>query len=245
MRKSTIKKLNQLNKNFYQKTAEEFSRSRSYFWSGWKKLLPYLNILTARKKEINVLDVGCGNGRFGLFLDENSPGAEINYLGIDFSQKLLAEAKKDLRSTKINYNLVEKDILQKLNLKSKKFDLIVCFGLIHHLASFKLRQEKLMELADYLNTGGLLVVTFWQFGNKPRFEEKTVRPDKVGLDSSRLEENDYILGWKQKEKIYRYCHYVDYREAEKLIKDLKLNLVDKYLADGKTNNLNLYLILKN
>ncbi len=244
MKKSTIKKLNQLNKDFYHQTADQFSQSRSYYWSGWKKLLPYVNVITAQKNKLEVLDVGCGNGRFGLFLAEKSPGVKINYFGIDFSRDLLTKAEEKLSSAKINYNLTQKDILRGLDLKSKKFDLIACFGLFHHLPSFNLRQKKLMELANYLNTGGLLVITFWQFGDKTRFKEKIVPPKEVGIDQKELENNDYILDWKRGQRRFRYCHHSNQVELEKMVKNVNLKLIDHFLADGKTNDLNLYLVLK-
>ncbi len=244
MKKSTVKKLNQINREFYHQTAEEFSRSRSYYWSGWKKILPHLNTITAQKKEINVLDVGCGNGRFGLFLSANSSEIKINYWGIDFSERLLASAEKRLAAAKINYHLKKTDITEGLNLKPLKFDLIVCFGLFHHLPSFYLRQKLLKDLADRLNVNGLLAVTFWQFADKPRFKQKIVQPEKVGIQPKEIDDKDYILDWKRGKKAYRYCRQIDYPEAEKLSQGLNLKQIDQYLADGKTSDLNLYLVFK-
>ncbi len=244
MNQKTIKKLNQLNKDFYRKTADSFSQSRSYFWPGWQKLLPYLNIVSAQKNELNVLDLACGNGRFGLFLAENSPKIKINYHGVDFSRELLSKAEKKLSKTNINFKLKKTDIIEDFHL-SRKYDLITAFGLFHHIPSFDLRRKILKILADHLAEDGLVAVTFWQFADKPRFKDKIVNPEKVGIDPGQLESNDYILDWKRGKTAYRCCHCADQPEVEKLTENLDLKMVDNYLADGKTNNLNLYLVLKN
>lgn len=60
----TIQRLNAINREFYRVTAREFDQTRGAAWPGWERLLPYLH------PPLSVLDVGCGNGRFGLFLRE-------------------------------------------------------------------------------------------------------------------------------------------------------------------------------
>jgi tRNA (uracil-5-)-methyltransferase TRM9 len=245
MKKTTINKLNQLNKDFYRQTANSFSRSRSYYWSGWEKLVPYINLLTARKNQIDVLDVGCGNGRFGIFLAENSSKTKINYFGIDYNRQLLSSAEDKLSSAGIDFQLKKADITQGLGLTESKFDLTAAFGLFHHLPSYQLRRKILKEMAGLLCPEGLLVTAFWQFGDKPRFKKKIVDPKKVGINPEELDDNDYILDWKRGKNAYRYCHHFSRQEIEKLVKSLEIKIIDQYLADGKTGNLNSYLICKN
>src|SRR5690242_4100695 len=89
----TIARLNQINREFYRITAEDFDQTRGESWPGWERLLPYL------QTPLSVLDVGCGNGRFGVFLRENFVGASlINYHGIDSNPALLEQARAALDS---------------------------------------------------------------------------------------------------------------------------------------------------
>jgi len=250
MRKNTIKKLNQINQKFYQKTAQTFSRSRSYFWSGWEKITPYLNVLVAQEKEIKVFDVGCGNGRFGMFLSENLDSKKIKYFGLDFSQRLLETAKQRLTTLGLDFQLKELDLVKSLlnkqlnELYNQKFNLITAFGLFHHLPSFSIRRQAVKQLVSQLENEGVMVATFWQFANKTRFSKKFVNPEKVSIKPEELEENDFIMDWKRGKRAYRYCHHADQPEVEKLTAGLSLEEVDNYLADGKTGDLNLYLVLK-
>ncbi len=245
MNKQTVKKLNQLNREFYQQTADEFSQSRSYFWSGWEKLLPYINVLVARDESLEVIDLGCGNGRFGQFLDDRVKDCSVNYLGLDFNQQMLDKAEQRLSSTNVNYQLNQIDLVDGLDSLSDNHNLIVAFGLFHHLPSFQFRQSLVKELLGNLTSQGVLVITFWQFADKKRFRKKVIDPEKVGLNSEDLEKNDYILDWKRGARAYRYCHHLDEKEMQRMLSPLEVDVIDHYLADGKSDNLNRYLVLSN
>jgi 2-polyprenyl-3-methyl-5-hydroxy-6-metoxy-1,4-benzoquinol methylase len=66
MQEGIVTQLNQLNTHFYQIVASDFDESRQYFWSGWDSCLPELHKLVSETGgKLQVLDLGCGNGRFG------------------------------------------------------------------------------------------------------------------------------------------------------------------------------------
>lgn len=60
----TINHLNAINRAFYATVANDFDQTRGTAWPGWKRLQPYLTL------PLSVLDVGCGNARFALFLGD-------------------------------------------------------------------------------------------------------------------------------------------------------------------------------
>ncbi len=191
--------------------------------------------------------MGCGNGRFGLFLAGHLDADQFDYYGVDSSQPLLDIAKDKLGQTKIKFQLKKIDLVEGL-LKggpeiNQQFDLIVGFGLMHHIPGFNLRQKLFEFIEQNLKKQGIGVITLWQFGQKPRFMRKGVNPKKVGLTPKELDENDYILDWRRGGRAYRYCHFVDQQEKIKLIDNSGLKLADEFLADGETENLNKYLIL--
>lgn len=62
---TTIARLNAINRDFYRVAADDFDQTRGAAWPGWERLLPHLRV------PLSVLDVGCGNGRFGVFLAQN------------------------------------------------------------------------------------------------------------------------------------------------------------------------------
>lgn len=240
MENETILKLNNLNTDFYKTVALDFDDSRQFFWAGWQELTKYFK----DKKELKILDLGCGNGRFSQFLEQALPDTKINYVGLDNNEKLLGFAKKNLENTSVNFSLKQIDLI-KLLLDNQEiteelnFDAIVSFGVFHHIPSFELRLKTLDYLKSKLKKDGVLIISLWQFMEFDRFKKKVIEyPDKD------LENNDYILDWKRGERAYRYCHFINLKEQKKLIKNSKLKLINSLRADGKEKNVNQYLILQ-
>src|SRR3989304_6791942 len=90
MDRATILALNRINKDFYTQRAEEFVATRRGPWRGWLRLLEEVG-----EKQLSVLDVGCGNGRFALFLKEHLK-RPFRYVGIEFSVIALQHARDNL-----------------------------------------------------------------------------------------------------------------------------------------------------
>ncbi|MCX6816831.1 MAG: class I SAM-dependent methyltransferase [Candidatus Beckwithbacteria bacterium] len=211
--------LNKLNEKFYLKTQEYFNTSRQFYWEGWKKLLPYLPRRQAglQGENLQVLDLGCGNGRFGKFLAEHK---NIDYIGIDNNQYLLDQAKKSLPQAK----LIKQDLLLPWPVK-EKFDLVAILGVMHHLSELD-RAPLLRRAAACLKSNGVLFLSFWQFN--------PAKGKSIG-------NHDYLLPWHLGVDAERYCHLYSQEEINKLIKPLKLKLLDNFIADKN----NRYLVLKN
>lgn len=248
MQTTTVQKLNQLNKQFYIDVAKDFTQTRNTFWQGWENLIPHISPTT--RNTLSVLDVGCGNGRFGQFLVQQFPDLAIKYTGLDNSAALLKYAEEKLQSTKLQSQLFELDLIEhllsnKYLVQNQLFDVVVAFGVFHHIPSFELRRKLFEQLSALIAPNGILCIGFWQFLNSVKLRERTVDPKTLDLNATDFEENDYILDWRAGENsAYRYCHYTNNEEEIALLKQNKLKVVDEYFADGVTHNLNHYLVLK-
>lgn len=246
MNQATIRQLNQVNQNFYRQIGSDFDQTRQQPWSGWFQLLPAIRNLAEARSPVGVLDVGCGNGRFGQFLTQNLPATNFDYLGIDNDNQLLQFAQSRLPNftfKKIDLvdSLLNNNLTAKLATQTSHFDLVVLMGVIHHIPSFDLRQQFIHHLSQRLNDGGLLLISVWQFALYKRFLQKAIACDKIGLVSSQLEKNDYILDWQRGQEAFRYCHFVDDQELTKLIDTDHLEVMTDFSADGS----NRYLVLIN
>lgn len=239
MNKATIKKLNQINQDFYNTTADDFDGSRQFFWKGWENLITHIGNFDQPK----ILDLGCGNGRFYQFLKKKLPEKKLSYLGIDSNQDLLKFAKEKFENNN-NFELQTHDIVSSLLnesdfIKDKNFDAIVSFGVFHHIPSFKLRLQLLNYLKTKLSKNGLIIISLWQFMDYERFKAKV-----VDHETSDLEKNDYILNWNRGKKAIRYCHFINEEEQDKLVSQSGLRLTNSFRSDGREQNVNKYLILK-
>lgn len=251
MKQETVVLLNKLNKRFYQITAEEFSKTRSFYWKGWKELVEPLKKIGKNHPQLKVLDIGCGNGRFGEFLHKEKVHKKLIYHGADNSKELLEFAEDRLKDFKFEKELFSLDLTEGLinnNLEDllpqKKYQVITLFGVLHHVPSLKLRKKLIKAIEDHLTSGGVFVFTAWRFLNEKRFEKKQIHPAIAKIDPDELEENDFILDWQRGVTAHRYCHYTDDEEVKKLIEETSLELEKEYTADGKSGNLNFYQILR-
>ncbi len=256
MERSTILKLNQLNHSFYTTVAKDFDQTRQSAWAGWSELLHFLEDFNPQKP-LRVLDIGCGNGRFLDFLAQNLPNHTIEYTGIDLNPELLALAHERTQklSAKITthwqrFDLVTTWLDETINEPpfDAEHDLIVVFGVMHHIPSAQQRLEWLNRFQECLTPDGLLVVTDWQFTRESaRFADKTIPPEKLSFTAEDLEPNDYFLDWQQGEISYRYCHETTETERaeqnEALVdQNPEVKLVSEYDADGKSSRLNHYRV---
>jgi SAM-dependent methyltransferase len=232
MNDATVKRLNQINQDFYRITAASFDESRSEPWPGWDVLLPYL------KTPFSVLDVGCGNGRFGLFLADKL-GANLIYHGLDNNPALLDRARAAL--SHLNARLDERDIVTNPP-DEGTYDLVALFGVLHHVPGDDQRRALMRQLAQRVAPGGYLVFAAWRFYDYARFRERVVPwPDDL---TDEIEPGDYLLDWRRGERALRYCHYVDDAEHAALIAAAGLTEIITYRADGRTNDINRYSLLK-
>ena len=239
---TTIKKLNKINLDFYNTVATDFDDTRQYFWQGWDKLISHCEHFS----KLKLLDLGCGNGRFYQFVENTFPKKIINYLGIDSNEELLKFAKEkfsnragdsnDFKLKKID--VISSLIEQKDFIKSDNYNLVVSFGVFHHIPSYELRIKLLNYLKSKTSSDGVIIISLWQFMEFDRFRKKITDSDL------KLEKNDFILDWKRGERAYRYCHFIDEDEQNRLITESNLELVKRFKSDGKEKEVNTYLVLK-
>lgn len=233
-----VKQILKLNEEFYQSVAKDFSRTRQKPWEGWGRVIENIKKYfgTGQSPQpygrIKVLDLGCGNGRFFNFLNENL--SNVVYTGIDINNDLLGDFRTQSGTrSKIGSNLrarpctgpgpvfLTHDIISDMDKVSGKFDIVVAFGLTHHIPGDSFRKRWFKKLPKLLSSAkSLLVLSFWEFEKKP---------------------GDYLVSWGNKSETPRYCHKYSKREINEIVrycKSQKLKLIDKYKADNK----NLYLV---
>lgn len=226
----TIQRLNAINREFYRTTADEFDRTRGQPWPGWLKLLPYLG------DSLRVLDVGCGNGRLGVFLAKHRSVA--HYHGVDSSPALLEHARAALAHLP-SVTLELRDIVEQPP-DTGSYDLVALIGVIHHIPGAQRRIQLLRSLAERVHPGGILALACWRFYEFERFRQRIVPwPEDLAV-----EPGDYLLDWRRGQTALRYCHYVDDAEHAALVAAAGLTEIAAYRADGFNGLVNRYSLLK-
>lgn len=225
------RQLVEINTIFYENFAEPFSESRSAPQPGYRKLLEFLP-----KQPIALLDVGCGNGRFGQFL--SAEGLIETYTGVDFSRSLLFEASGTFT------DLIVRDLslpgcLDGLGV----FDVIVSLATLQHIPGEVNRARLLGEMSAHLKADGQIVITNWQFMESPR-QRRKIRPwSEAGIEPTHLDPDDYLISWTRGGHGLRYVAYIDEHHTRRLAHVAGLRVVNQFRSDGREGDLNLYTIL--
>ncbi|MCL2332847.1 MAG: class I SAM-dependent methyltransferase, partial [Actinomycetia bacterium] len=196
-----------------------------------------------------VFDLGCGNLRFARFLTSEFPSVAFDFYAVDNCDALLpAEPAVHFQHLDILAALQQDPGLNP-QLMAPPCDLSVAFGLLHHVPLPEHRAAVLSTLVDQTRPGGFVVVSLWQFLRDPiRAQKARVIHEhalaELGLPS--LDPGDFLLGWKDLPGVYRYCHSFSDAEVDALAASVagRATVVDRFRADGRTGDLNTYLILK-
>ena len=104
--------------------------------------------------------------------------------------------------------------------------------------------DLLAALRLLLDAEGVIVVSVWQFINEARLERKVVPWSAIGLSEEQVESGDVLLDWRRGGSGLRYCHLVSESELAALAQAAGLVLTDVYYADGRSQKLNLFGVLR-
>ncbi len=254
MNPATVSQLVALNQAFYEQFGSSFSDSRSRPQPGFHQLLKALPPHTS-----TVLDVGCGDGRFGRFLQQEtgrvgdqeikpmqSPSLpvsqspnDLHYTGIDFSERLLAIARQSGPGVFFQCDLVQPGCLAGLG----EFDVVACLAALHHIPGYANRLRLLREMAEHLQPDGRLFLATWQFLTNERQRRKLRDWSLVGLDAADVEPGDYLLSWEREGQGLRYVAMIDEAAVAQMAAEAGLTILRQFHSDGREGNLSLYTIL--
>lgn len=233
MKNEVVERLLALNRDFYGGLAGPFARSREAPSPGFDRLLEELPQACAR-----LLDVGCGEGRFGRFLQAHQ--AIESYTGVDFSAELLAWAESRLPGRFVQRDLSRRGCLDGLG----DFDVIACLAALQHIPGRANRLDLLREIKAHLAPGGRIFLSTWQFLDSPRQRRKVVEWERIGLAAADVEPNDYLLTWQRGGSGLRYVCLIDAAETAALAQESSLAVLNQFRSDGREGNLNLYTVLQ-
>lgn len=231
----TVRRLEAINARFYERHAEAFDRARRHPWPGWDRVIEGITT------PVRVLDAGCGAGRFRALLEARSIPV-TRYVGVDRSAGLLDRA----RDRYPDAEWASTDLFGALD--AGPFDLVVAFGVLHHVAGAARRRQLVRRLAARLDAGGRLAVTVWQFAQAPRFTRRTMAwatynataPEPI--DERAIEAGDRLIRWQ--DDGVRYCHQASEDEVATWVAAIGFPLWADHRSDGDGGAMNRYLIFE-
>ena len=229
----------ELNTKFYEDVFQVWNNDPNYFWVGFWYLYPYLDQLFQGNDNPRVLDIGCANGRFFNFLEFCFPDKNFTKVGIDFV---------DFPGVN-NFEFIKMDIITQefFDYKAEKFDLILMFGVYHHIYGKANRQKITDKVNTLLSDKGMFVFTRWNFLMLERLRKHILKPTQLAeyditfyLDQ--YEMGDYYLNWDKNANSARFANIMDVYEIETMLSNSNLECKLSYYADDKNENRNSYFV---
>ncbi|MDD9970947.1 MAG: class I SAM-dependent methyltransferase [Myxococcales bacterium] len=234
--------LNAINREFYDRRAVAFTRKRDRPWKGFERVLAGVHPGAA------VLDVGCGHGRFARALaTTDTPG--LHYVGIDSSPAMLALAHAQELPSWAEFRQVDVVTTPPSDaVPHESFDLVVMFGLLHHIPGAATRWALLRSALACARPGGTLAVSLWRFDRSPRFARHRLDPAESlkrfpGLSCSDLEAGGALLDFDGQTDPPRYCHFPDADEIASILTLPGTSLLDHYVPTTG-DRLNEYVVFR-
>ncbi|MBI2445835.1 class I SAM-dependent methyltransferase [Candidatus Micrarchaeota archaeon] len=147
------------------------------------------------------LDVACGSGNYSVFLAKKG----FDVTGVDFSEKALALAEKKAQKAGVRIDFVKADVRHLLSaLNGKKFDFILDWSLLHHVAPVDL-DAYAAQFGKLLSPGGVLLLACFSDADAP----KAGQSEAVGKMGNVM----YYRTRNEIEAAYRPLKAADYREC--------------------------------
>jgi len=193
----------------YNLIAEDYARTRHFIWD-IENLAQY--VIPGEK----ILDLGCGNGRILEILEDKN----IDYVGLDNSEKLIEIAKKNYPQAKFLVG----DALS-LPFPNDFFDKVFSIRVLPHIPSNEFQFQFLKEVSRVLKPGGLLILTAWYlygFTVKSNFLLMLENVFLKLIGKSKLDFGDALIPWGK--KAIRYYHYFTKRGLKKLAEESGLKV---------------------
>jgi len=152
-----------------------------------------LRHLSAKKRSLEILEIGCGNGWFSHLLAE-IPGTEVTGLDINFTE--LQQAAR-VFSDDPNLNFIHGDIRSGI-LGDRQFDIIIFAATIQYFPSLK----KILHLTlAYLKPGGEIHVT----------DSHLYKPEEIPAEKNRTLAYYTSLGYPEMADFYYHHSITDLR----------------------------------
>lgn len=136
--------------DYWEEKVEYLKRTRGTMWNE-----DYLKFLVCDVwkilEPVEILDCGCGYGVLGLMLMPLLPRGS-KYVGVDFSEKMIAEAKRIYGKEGYEVKFIQSDICSFQTMK--RYDIVISQAMLRHVNNAEMYLNKMIEMTK---PGGMVV----------------------------------------------------------------------------------------
>jgi 2-polyprenyl-3-methyl-5-hydroxy-6-metoxy-1,4-benzoquinol methylase len=236
MNQDTAARIRDLNHQFYQSFADDFSETRQRLQPGVQSLVERL--LPAEK----ILDLGCGNGELASeFINRGFSGI---YHGTDFSTALINKAVQNNQGQSA-VHFSELDLITPSwdpIIGADPYNIILCFAVLHHIPGTMERLSVCKNIRKHISDQGRFFLSNWQFLSSKRFKKRIIPWSSAGFSEEEVDPGDYLLDWRRGGVGLRYVHHFSEDELTKLAHQAGFRIEESFHSDGAEGNLSIYQV---
>lgn len=251
MHPSTCALLIDLNRRFYAEFGAAFAATRRRIQPGVRRALELLPDAFGERW----LDLGCGSGSLAaewLRIGRFSSGRLSSYLGLDFSEPLLAEARQAVEglpgAERVSFAPADLGGPTWTETLGGDFRGALAFAVLHHIPGKANRERLLSQVRGLLAPGGIFVHSVWQFQHSAKLLARVQPWETAGLREEQLEPGDTLLDWRyalpeqQGQVGLRYVHAFTSAELVELAAVTGFTVREEFESDGQGGRLGLYQV---
>jgi SAM-dependent methyltransferase len=274
MKISTARRLLRLNRGFYDRFAREFAESRSRLSPGVRRAVglladrrSLLDVGCGDGRIGRALASGSIPNRVERYLgvdfsrellaiaaargDELPAGFEVAHA--DFSEPAWARhlvrtagggTTDPCRGTADSRPAGGDPVVGEEVAVAERFQAAICLAVLFHVPGARRRLRLLRQIRDLLAPGAPAIVSVWQLLHVPRLRARIVPWSALGLRKGDVDAGDLLLDWRSGGRGLRYVHHFEPEELAALCQRAGFTVTDRYLADGATRDMSLFLILR-
>lgn len=179
----------------------------------------------------NVLDAGCGNGRWAYALAKLG----ANYTAVDINEVALEKTKELIKDIDVKKEFIHsslEDILDKLP-EENKFDLVISWGVVHHVKRFNKALDNLTKL---VKDDGILYLYLYGQESVPFNEELRIFKERVRYNNLNSDDERYNFLLKKSWGIKSRVHSNHDFFAPLINRRLDFNYVQDFLVSRGFEN---------
>ena len=223
-------RLLELNRRFYATVGGEFDRTRQHLPTGMVDLAGRLAARAAETGQtpLNVIDVGCGNGRFARALAGDRAQRHLSG-GRCRRPATVGCPRTDCRPAPSSNSVSASGHCRaELGVRTCRTRTIRCGylpGRHPPLSRSGATPAPHVRPCAAAAPDGVIALSTWQFLSSERLANKQVEWTEAGVDPAELEDGDALLPWNQGAHALRYVHQLDLAEVEALAQGAGLRLI--------------------